>query len=165
MADKLIPVPGAGGADAMMRRFRDMGDGTFCEVVGALPVQAAAGKAAYPAGSTPVSAASGNVANAAAVATLAGAAGVTTYISGFEITGGGATAASLVAATVAGLIGGTATYIVGVVAGAAAPNTPLLVKFNPPIPASAENTAIVVTVPALGVGNTNSAVVAHGFRV
>lgn len=164
MPDKLIPVPGSGSADAVMRRFRDMGDGTFGEVVGAMPVQAAAGQAGYPAGSTPVSAASGVVANAAAVATLASAAGLTTYCSGFEITGGGATAAALVAATVAGLIGGTATYTVGVVAGATAPNAPLLVTFNPPIPASAVNTAIVVTVPALGAGNTNSAVVAHGFR-
>lgn len=165
MADKLIPVPGAGAADAVMRRFRDMGDGTFGEVVAAMAMQAAAGQAGYPAGSVPLSAASGNVANASAVATLAGAASLTTYITGFQVTGGGATAASLAAVTVTGLIGGTATYIVGVVAGATAPNTPLVVTFNPPIPASAANTAIVVTAPALGAGNTNSAVVAHGYRV
>lgn len=107
---------------------------------------------------------SGNVANAAAVATLAAAAGKTTYISGFEITGGGATAASLVTATVVGLLGGTASYTIGVVAGATAPNSPLVVEFNPPIPASAPNTAIVVTVPALGAGSTNSTVVAHGYQ-
>jgi len=164
VADKLVPIPGTGGADAAMRRLRDMGDGTFAETVASTPAPGAAGLAGYPASSTPISAASGNVANAAAVATLAGAAGLTTYISGFEVTGGGATAAALVAVTVAGLIGGTATYTVGVVAGAAAPNAALIVSFDPPIPASAVNTAIVVTVPALGVGNTNSTVVAHGYR-
>ena len=146
------------------RRWKDMGDGTFAQVVATSPTAAAAGVAGYPTASTPVTSSSGNVANASAVATLAAAAAVTTYISGFEVTGGGATAASLVNVTITGLIGGTATYTLGVVAGAAAPNATLLVKFVPPIPASAVNTAIVVTVPALGVGNTNSAVVAHGYR-
>lgn len=162
MADKLTPIPGTGFADAVMRRLRDMGDGTFAETIATTPAPGKAGLANYPASSSPLSAASGNVANASAVATLSGSLG-TTYISGFEVTGGGATAAALVSVTVAGLIGGTATYTIGVVAGASAPNAPLVVTFNPPIPASAVNTAIVVTVPALGAGNTNSAVVAHGF--
>lgn len=137
-------------------RYKDMGDGTFAQVVSST---------SYPVGATPVHASSGNVANAVAAATLPGVAGKTTYISGFEITGGGATAAALVQATVAGLIGGTATYIVGVVAGAAVANTPLMVRFDPAIPASAVNTAIAVTVPALGAGNTNSTVVAHGYQL
>lgn len=128
------------------------------------PVAVPAGLAGYPAGSTPLTSSSGNVANAAAVATLAGAAGLTTYISGFEVTGGGATAASLVDVTVTGLLGGTATYTLGAVAGATAKNADLIVSFIPPIPASALNTSIVVTVPALGAGNTKSAVVAHGYR-
>lgn len=147
-----------------IRRWKDMGDGTFALVMATSPVAAAAGIAGYPTASTALSSASGNVANAAAVATLAAAANLTTYISGFEVSGGGATAASLVGVTVAGLIGGTATYTLGVVAGAASPNAVLLVTFNPPIPASAVNTAIVVNVPALGAGNTNSTVVAHGYR-
>lgn len=146
------------------RRWKDMGDGTFAEVVATSPVAAASGAATYPTASTPTTSSSGSVANAAAVATLAAAAGVTTYISGFEVTGGGATAASLVDVTVTGLVGGTATYTLGVVAGATLANANLLVRFNPPIPASAVNTAIVVTVPALGAGNTKSTVVAHGFR-
>ena len=155
-------------AASIARRMKDMGDGTFAEVIASVPSATATGTAGYPAssGSTtaPLSASSGNVANAAAVATLAAAAAVTTYISGFEVTSGGATAASLVSITITGLIGGTATYTLGVVAGAAAANVPLVVCFNPPIPASAVNTAIVVTVPALGAGNTNSTVVAHGYR-
>lgn len=107
---------------------------------------------------------SGNVANASAVATLAAVAGKTTFISGFEITGAGATAAAVVIATVTGLLGGTASYIVAAPAGATAPLTTLAVVFNPPLPASALNTAIVVTLPALGLGNTNAAVVAHGYQ-
>jgi hypothetical protein len=128
-------------------------------------VRVVLGGGGYPAGATPVHAASGNVANASAAATLAAAVGKTTYITGFEITGGGATAAALVLATVTGLSGGTATYIVGAVAGVTLQNQPLVVKFQIPIPASATNTAIVVTLPALGAGNTNAAVVAHGFQL
>lgn len=113
----------------------------------------------------PITAASGNVANASAVATLAGAAGKTTYITGFELTAGGATGAALVQATVAGVLGGTLTYIFGFPAGVTTIATPLIVEFPEPIPASAANTAIVVTLPAGGTGNTNAAAVAHGFQL
>lgn len=116
-------------------------------------------------GVTQLSAASGNVANASAVATLAGAAGVTTYITGFVITAAGATAASVVNATVVGLVGGTQTYTFVFPAGATVAATPLVVQFPKPVPASAVNTAIVVTLPAGGAGNTNAAVNATGFRV
>lgn len=119
--------------------------------------------APYSAAQTPLIAGSGNVANASAVATLTGTATTTVYIAGFEITGGGATAASVVTVTVAGLLGGTRSYTYGAVAGAGVPNAPLVVAFNPPLPASAINTPIVVTCPALGSGNTNATVVAHGF--
>lgn len=119
----------------------------------------------YPSGATPLSASSGNQANANAVATLAGAPGQTTYITGFQITGGGATASALVSPTVAGLLGGTATYTYGVVAGATAANPTLQVTFSPAIPASALNTAIVVTAPAFGAGSTNATVTAQGYRL
>ncbi|RUV16965.1 MULTISPECIES: hypothetical protein [unclassified Mesorhizobium] len=119
---------------------------------------------ALPVGATAVTASSGNVANGAAVATLPGVVGQTTYITGFEITAGGATAAALVAATLSGIVGGTATYIFAAPAGVAVGAAPLVVQFAQPIPASAANTAIVLTLPALGAGNTNAAVVAHGFQ-
>lgn len=119
----------------------------------------------YPYGSTAIAAASGNVANAAAVATLAAVAGKTTYITGFEITASGATAALVVSVTVVGTITGTLTYTYAAVAGAALINTPLVVQFPTPIPASATNTTIVVTLPALGAGNTNATVVAHGYQL
>ena len=137
-------------------------DGTNMTLV---TVAAVAGAAGYPAGATPLTNSSGNVANATAVATLAGAAGLTTYITGFQITGTGATAAAAVTATLAGIIGGTASYTIAAMAGAVLANNSLLVDFSYPIPASAVNTAIVLTLPALGIGNTNSTVTARGYRV
>ena len=118
-----------------------------------------------PAGSTALSSSSRNVANASAVATLAGAAGATTYLSGFYISGAGATAAGVVSATVTGLAGGTMTLTVVVPAGATTAIAPVFLDFNPPLPASAVNTSIVLTLPALGAGNTNASVTAWGFRI
>lgn len=115
------------------------------------------------AGSTPLSASSGAVAAAEAAATLTGAAAKTTYITGFQVTGSGATAALPVSVTVTGLLGGTATYAYTAVAGATLANQPLIVSFNPPLPASAVNTNIVVTCPTLGAGNTKNTVNAQGY--
>lgn len=124
-----------------------------------------AGSAGIPAGATSVQASSGNVAAATATATLPATSGKTTYISGFQITGTGATAALAVNPTVTGLLGGTATYTYAAAAGVAVANTPLIVSFNPPLPASATNTTIVVSCPSLGTGNTNNTVVAQGFQI
>lgn len=127
--------------------------------------------APYPVGSTgkdavPVQASSGNVAAGVATATLpAGGANVMTYLSGFEFTGAGATAGSIVALTVTGVIGGTMTYNIPVPTGATVSIPPLVVEFNPPLQASALNTAISVSVGSLGAGNTNSAVCAHGYQL
>ena len=118
----------------------------------------------YPIAATAISSSSGNVAAAAAVATLAAAAAKTTFITGFVITSAGATAAAVVLITITGVIGGTMTLPYATVAGAAVGNTPLIVQFSKPIPASAVNTAIVVTLPSLGAGNTSAAVVAHGYQ-
>jgi len=123
------------------------------------------GAVAYPVAATPVTAASGNVANASAVATIPAIAARTAYLSGFEITGAGATAGLVVSATVTGLITTTLTYTVVAAVGVAVGNQAIIVSFDPPIPASAVNTAIVVTVPALGAGNTNSTVVSHGYYI
>lgn len=119
---------------------------------------------AYPAGATILGATSGNVANASAVATLAGAAAKTTYISGFQVTGAGATAGLPVVVTVTGLLGGTQSFIFVFPAGALVGAQPLVVNFSYPIPASAVNTPIVVTCPAGGTGNTNAVVSAQGFQ-
>lgn len=114
---------------------------------------------------TPINASSGNVAAASAVATLAAAAGKTTYIAGLSVTGAGATAASVVSLTLTGLIGGTMTFNVPVPAGVSvALGEPINLQFNPPLPASAVNTAIVATLPSLGAGNANAAVNAWGYQ-
>jgi hypothetical protein len=118
-----------------------------------------------PVGATMFTAASGNVANASAAATITATAAVLGYCTGFTITAAGATAASIVNATVTGLIGGTMTFTFGAAAGATVMSAPLVVSFPKPIPASAVNTAIVVTLPALGAGNTNAAVTIHGFKI
>lgn len=147
-----------------------MTNATLVDVDGATPIGSLANplkttpSSVVPAGVTMITSSSGNVAAGSAVATLAGAAGKTTYITGFEITAGGATAAALVAATLGGILGGTATYIFGAPTGATVVAQPLTVSFSTPVPASAVNTAIVLTLPSLGTGNTNAAVVAHGFQ-
>lgn len=121
---------------------------------------------AYPAGATALTTSSGNVANGSAAAALAaGGAGTTNYVTGFTITGAGATAASVVSATLAGVIGGTMTFTVAVPAGVTTAITPLLVDFGTPVPASTTNTAITLTLPALGAGNTNASVTIRGFRI
>ena len=116
-------------------------------------------------GATQITASSANVANGSAAATLAGAAGKTTYIAGFQVTASGATAGLAVTGTVAGLLGGTTNFTFVFPAGVAVPAQPLIYFFEPPIPASAVNTAIVVTVPAGGAGNTNTTVSAQGFQL
>jgi hypothetical protein len=113
---------------------------------------------------TQISSTSGNVAAASASATLAGVVAKTTYINQFEVTGGGATAGSIVTMTVTGLLGGTQSYNIAVPTGAALGITPMVISFFPPWPASAVNTAIVVTVPSLGAGNTNAVANARGFQ-
>jgi hypothetical protein len=96
--------------------------------------------------------------------TLAGAAGKTTYCTGFSVTGGGATAASNIAVTISQTSSNNLNYVIVVPAGATTSITPLIVSFNPPIPASGVNTGIVLTVPSFGAGNTAAAAEIHGFQ-
>lgn len=97
-------------------------------------------------------------------ATLAAAANERTYIVGFHVDGLGATAASVIEVTITGLTV-TMRYKLSIPAGAAvALAARLCVEFTRPIPASADNTAIVVNVPSFGAGNTSAVVAAHGFR-
>lgn len=109
-------------------------------------------------------ASSGNVANAAATASLAAVAGKRNWLTGFVLTASGSTAALVVNATVTGLDGGTLTFTFTFPAGADVAADPLIVTFPSPVPASAVNTAIAVSLPAGGAGNTNAAASAFGFR-
>lgn len=108
---------------------------------------------------------SGNVANATAAATIPAVVGRTGYLTGVELTGAGATAGSVIAFTITGLLGGTTTHIVAIPAGVTTSITPLILVFPIPIPASAVNTAIAASAPAFGAGNTNAAVVLRGFSL
>jgi hypothetical protein len=112
---------------------------------------------------TELNASSGDVANGAAVATLPAVAGKTNYVTGFEIVVTGATAAATVLATLTGLLGGTLSYPVVFPAGAGVAGVPLVVIFNRPLPASAVNTAITLTLPASGAGGLHAVVNLHGF--
>src|SRR5580700_8414896 len=95
--------------------------------------------------------------------------GKTNYLEGFEITGAGATAASVIEVSVTGLNGGTIYYELPIVAGVTLPAFALtgnafFVNFPEPIPATGPNVAITLNVPSFGAGNTNSAAVLYGFQ-
>lgn len=121
--------------------------------------------APYPTGATPASGSSGNVAASTATASLAASSGHTTYIAGFHITSSGSTSAAIVNVTVAGVIGGTMTFNYGTAAGATTLNAPLVVDFPYPVAAFAVGAPITVSMPSLGAGNTNAAIVAYGFTI
>ena len=122
------------------------------------------GNLPIPDGAIPLTGSSGTIANGTATATLAASATLKTWITGFEITGTGATGALVVSPTVTGVVTGTLTYTYVFVAGATTLNQPLIVPFPTPIPSSAINTAIAVSCPASGAGGTNNTVVAHGYQ-
>ena len=128
------------------------------------PVALAAPLPVLPIAGTPLAISSGNKANASAAAVLAAATGKLTYITGFQLTAAGATAASVVNATVSDGTW-TLTYSFVFPAGVTAQATPLSVVFPIPIPATAANTAITVTLPAGGAGNTNASATAEGFQL
>lgn len=118
----------------------------------------------YINGATQNVATSGNVANAAAVATLSGGSVLIQHVTGFQITYSGAIAASVVVATLTGLVGGvTFSYVIPVPVGALVVGTPIIVNFPKPIRNNAPGTSIVLTVPALGAGNTNCCANLFGF--
>ncbi len=116
-----------------------------------------------PYGATAEASSSGDVAAATATATLAGAASKFTYITGLQISGGGATGASVIQCTITGAIGGTETIEVGVIAGATLAIAPVQVSFAKPLQSSAVNTSIVASCPSFGSGNAHAAVSAQGF--
>lgn len=123
----------------------------------------ATGGGIYPDGAIPIIAASGNKANASAAATLVGTATTTVYLAGFECTATGATTGLAATVTITGILGGTLSYTFAFPAGVLVEANDLIVRFQPPLPASAVNVSIVVTLPAGGTGNTNATTVAHGF--
>lgn len=121
----------------------------------------------YPMGAVPL-AVSATVSAAANNQTLAGVSGKTTYITGFDLSGTGATGASTITVTVTGLTN-TLSFFITIPAGVGtavfANQDVLQIRFPMPIPASGLNTAIVVNVPSYGTGNTNAGAAAYGYQL
>lgn len=100
-------------------------------------------------------------------ATLAPGSNQLAYLQGFDITGGGATAASIIEIAVTGLLGGTVWFEMNILAGFTGPVNAqggMFISFPEPIPGNALGVSIVVTCPSFGAGNTNAAVMAYGFQ-
>jgi hypothetical protein len=101
--------------------------------------------------------------HAANVVTLPAVAGKTNYVTGIEITGTGANAASNITAVLSGISVGL-NFNIEVPSGITVPLTPIIVEFSRPIPAFGVNVAITLTVPDFGVNGTCAANI-HGFYV
>jgi len=99
---------------------------------------------------------------AALQASLPAVASKRNYLTGFTITGGGATSAGLIRATITG-IGVTWGIDIAIPAGVTGAITPIVVMLPNPIPASADNTAIVLDVPSFGSGNTVASCAIFGY--
>jgi hypothetical protein len=103
---------------------------------------------------------------------LPAASGKITYLEGFDLTGGGATAAGIATVTITGLAGGTLVITAAVAAGAAVPaftNGVFSVRFPTPLPAGSggviqSNTTITVSCGTFGAGNTSAQCTAYGFQ-
>lgn len=107
-----------------------------------------------PVGATPFCINS-NAADAALTLTAAAVAGKINYITGLDITSLGSTALTTVSASLSGLYGAQqAVWLYTSVAGVTTANTPLSVRFAPPL-AGAVDTAVTFTLPALGAGNAH----------
>jgi hypothetical protein len=102
---------------------------------------------------------------AAVAATLPAQVGQFTYICGFAVTPGSATTAIVNTVTVTGLDATFNYTTASPTTGAGATGTVLLQNFTPCLPASAINTAIVVTQSALGAGGANADVNAWGYQL
>lgn len=99
---------------------------------------------------------------AAMTPVVAGVAGKVTYLTGFEVGGGGASAGLPVPVTFSGLVV-SPQYFVQATAGATIAGTPLRVTFPQPIPAATMGTTVGITVASFGSGNVLAYVNLYGF--
>jgi len=120
----------------------------------------------YPLTATPVTG-TGTGSTGAISATLSAGTTQVTYLCGFSFQGSNATAAVNSNISVTGLSGGTLNFgYTALAAGAAVPQPPPIThRFNPCLPSSAVNTAVVVTPPTLGAGAPLATVTVWGFRL
>jgi len=142
-----IPALGAGGAGII---------GWLSTIVGKYSANG------FPVGATPWAFASAN-ANAINTLTAPAVAGKTNYISSLQIMSGGSTAGAIQLCPLAGVQGGTINYVCEAPTGGLLFGKPIIVNFNPPLPASAVNTAITLTMPASGAGTNVQSVAMQGY--
>lgn len=121
--------------------------------------------AALSFGATEVGTSSGAVANATCAASLPAVSGKTNYLTGLQFTFTGATLGSVVVAALTGLLIGSQSFVIAAPAGVLAIGDKLILAFATSRAASAPNTAITFSCPALGLGNTNACVNIQGFII
>lgn len=110
---------------------------------------------------TPVTASATAGAGLINAVTLPAVAGQTTYINGFVVTSGIPGANQIGVVTVTGCAGGTLSFQFPETTGFGGQ---IIMFFPVPIPASAPNTAITVTIPVIGSGAV-TANTAYGFQL
>lgn len=94
-------------------------------------------------------------ANAIQTASITAGAGLLAFVTSLRILGLGATGATVVTATLTGVLGGTISYPVTVPAGVTVAITPVTDNFGTRgIPSAATGGTISLSVPAFGAGNT-----------
>lgn len=119
----------------------------------------------YPSAATAVSCSTGNVAASVATCTMPASTAKFTYITGFDITGSGATLGSAVTCTLTNTGSSTHSYTFVVTAGALLADSSLIKSFSTPLKATAVNTAPVLSCPSLGTGNTNMTINMDGYTL
>lgn len=118
----------------------------------------------YPGSSIPVTA-HGTGTTGAVTATLPAIPGYNTFVCGFSVSPGSAATAITLTETLSGILGGSMTWAVGApVTAVGTTGTTLTQNFNPCIPASASNTAIVITSSALGTSGVNNDAQIWGYQ-
>jgi hypothetical protein len=122
------------------------------------------GETPYPTGATPMLATATGAATGISTS-LNPSAGRTSYLSGVQVTGLGATTGSIVTLGIAGLQGGTLTFYITVPTGATVPIVPLILGFNPALPANGPNTNIFTSLASFGTGNTVANLSTQGFQI
>lgn len=146
-----VPVVALSDGNGNVAKGYDNADGTYTPAARlddvAVPIEGLAASATGGAG-------------AEVLATLAAVAGKTNYITGLTVTARAPAATVGAVVTVAGVAGGTLSFQF---VESASAGGKLEIVFATPVPASAVNTAIVVTLPAVTTGGAG-AVVVTGFR-